>query len=427
MKFATAPRANGITMGEIGDPNLLNRCLSGEIFIIPRFLQKTGLLDTVHNALLRAVKDNCGTGVAGRINTHNSEKLHEHLPPASFPEITRSIDDFLREDLIAIYKKILKVGFGYDDPIWVLGHIISRMIIPFDKTLPSRDKYTQFSKQRQGRVTTLRPHRDCWYAEPLSCINLWLPFSNTMPGNGIAIFPDEYANALNYVPDLGITRDQRISAPVELYMHAGDALMFHANHLHGSELNHTKETRCSLSIRLALSDPRSSSKSPNRYRRVAVSRPLSFLQLHRNKKIKKFATRLYRPDIENNAGPAANLQQVDDTLADSDRSLSPGPYNGRYTGEISLSELSYSEPVAVSREHMLIRINVGKSDQVWRMERRCPHEGADLSLGRVEGNNIRCPWHNLPIDITTGISLCKTLRSIPSRKCRIEGDVVKFD
>lgn len=43
------------------------------------------------------------------------------------------------------------------------------------------------------------------------------------------------------------------------------------------------------------------------------------------------------------------------------------------------------------------------------IQRRCPHEGADLSLGYMDGNVLRCPWHNLPVDIE-GRTPCKTLK-----------------
>lgn len=44
--------------------------------------------------------------------------------------------------------------------------------------------------------------------------------------------------------------------------------------------------------------------------------------------------------------------------------------------------------------------------------RSCPHQGADLASGYVEGSTLHCPWHNLPIDLDSGSSPYQTLRDV---------------
>lgn len=48
--------------------------------------------------------------------------------------------------------------------------------------------------------------------------------------------------------------------------------------------------------------------------------------------------------------------------------------------------------------------------------RWCPHAGADLgSVGYVEDGKLRCGWHNLPYDLTTGRQPCRSLSDLPMR------------
>jgi len=41
----------------------------------------------------------------------------------------------------------------------------------------------------------------------------------------------------------------------------------------------------------------------------------------------------------------------------------------------------------------------------------CPHRGAPLWEGEVEGNELTCPWHGARFDVTTGSHLCPPARS----------------
>jgi nitrite reductase/ring-hydroxylating ferredoxin subunit len=68
----------------------------------------------------------------------------------------------------------------------------------------------------------------------------------------------------------------------------------------------------------------------------------------------------------------------------------------------------------------------------------CPHEGAPLCLGRIQGTNrvppgeshgiehvmegsvVRCPWHGWEFDITTGKTLADQAKGIRTYDVRIE-------
>lgn len=57
-------------------------------------------------------------------------------------------------------------------------------------------------------------------------------------------------------------------------------------------------------------------------------------------------------------------------------------------------------------------IAIREGEKIRAFSRYCTHEGADLSLGYVKDGNIRCPWHNLPFCLKTGIQPCQSLKNL---------------
>lgn len=42
----------------------------------------------------------------------------------------------------------------------------------------------------------------------------------------------------------------------------------------------------------------------------------------------------------------------------------------------------------------------------YAVDNRCPHDGAPLAEGSLDGTTLICPWHNAEFDITCGRHLC---------------------
>jgi nitrite reductase/ring-hydroxylating ferredoxin subunit len=58
----------------------------------------------------------------------------------------------------------------------------------------------------------------------------------------------------------------------------------------------------------------------------------------------------------------------------------------------------------------------------------CPHRGAPLSDGQLEGTEVVCPWHNAWFDLTTGAHLSPPAeRGVGCYKVQVVGDEVQVD
>ena len=68
-------------------------------------------------------------------------------------------------------------------------------------------------------------------------------------------------------------------------------------------------------------------------------------------------------------------------------------------GKIGELEPGRMKAVSVSgREIMLARVG----DRYYAADKRCPHMGGNLSLGRLEGTIVTCPRHGSQFDLTDG-------------------------
>jgi nitrite reductase/ring-hydroxylating ferredoxin subunit len=58
----------------------------------------------------------------------------------------------------------------------------------------------------------------------------------------------------------------------------------------------------------------------------------------------------------------------------------------------------------------------------------CPHRGAPLWEGVVEGGEVTCPWHAARFSLTTGAALCAPARgSVACYKVQVVGEEIQVD
>lgn len=58
----------------------------------------------------------------------------------------------------------------------------------------------------------------------------------------------------------------------------------------------------------------------------------------------------------------------------------------------------------------------------------CPHAGAPLSEGTIEGGKVICPWHEAAFDLKTGEVLAPpAFEGVKSYRVVVEGDDLKIE
>lgn len=84
-----------------------------------------------------------------------------------------------------------------------------------------------------------------------------------------------------------------------------------------------------------------------------------------------------------------------------------------------------AKPVTVGTRRIAL-IHAG--DQFYALEDTCPHKGAPLSEGDVEGTELVCPWHAAAFDLATGAHLCPPApRGVATFPVRVVDGAVEVD
>mgnify|MGYP001226550664 CR=1 FL=1 len=51
------------------------------------------------------------------------------------------------------------------------------------------------------------------------------------------------------------------------------------------------------------------------------------------------------------------------------------------------------------------------AEKLYALEDRCPHQGASLCIGQIEGGHVKCPSHGLRFRLTDGLLACSAADS----------------
>ena len=65
-----------------------------------------------------------------------------------------------------------------------------------------------------------------------------------------------------------------------------------------------------------------------------------------------------------------------------------------------------------------------RGDRFFAMDDECPHMGASLAMGRLEGNHVECEWHHWRFDLSTGRNAYKEWACVAVHEVRVQGEDV---
>jgi nitrite reductase (NADH) small subunit len=65
-----------------------------------------------------------------------------------------------------------------------------------------------------------------------------------------------------------------------------------------------------------------------------------------------------------------------------------------------------------------------EGDRIYAVGDSCPHMGAALSEGFIDGKCVVCPWHGWIFDLETGVSPFDDDARVPVFRVHVEGDEV---
>jgi nitrite reductase/ring-hydroxylating ferredoxin subunit len=395
----------------VGDASFYDHCLAGKQVVMPGLLVATGTTPMLDTILQQAVAQVAGAEAAAKLAEAGYAQMHTVLQQDQLQPVTQLAERRLFRRMPELCKRLLADGLGLREPVYLARRPMLRLQLPFDhvRTLAGNGRSASHGYIK-GRLTPLRPHRDSWFSEPDDCISVWLALSPVVPGNGMSFYPETDGRVLRYQPSQGLDEREAPGAGRNFSLDAGDALLFHTEQLHASELNRSSRTRVVLSLRISRQRSTAHTRQPWRYLRLQPHKALSRLRLHPawSKPSQRLCTighRLARHQKtegrDQASRPAKKLPLASPALS---------------AGELQ-QQLQGGRPVAISTSRCVV---LDSNGQLVMFRRRCPHEGADLSLGHVHQQQIICPWHNLPFSLASGRSPCTTLPALKLQACSLE-------
>lgn len=398
-------------MNELPEPGarLQDRALAGEYFHMRGALKKCGVLESMRQASLRGIRREMGDTVARQVEEAGFEHIHEVVSALDIPRITEAAYIEVVDLAPQWLRTVVPLVFGSDTPFYFERFPNVRFHIPYDLAAPHRHAYEEFTKKRgEGKITAHGPHRDSWLDCPTNAVNIWVAVGPVSEGNGMVVFPERYREAVGHA-GCHVRKDERTGPATRIDMAAGDALVFHGDQLHASVLNYTSLTRHAISFRLALDKPVFPEAHLHNYAYSPLAvgpfekGPLSWVaeipaklrpgyvttrvKILRNRLLEKLKI----------VPPGADDHRTEDALAEV-------PANAE-----ALSDLAPGQIRAVDKTTCVARLSDGS---LVAFGRRCTHEAADLALGTIENDQVRCPWHGVPFDPRTGESPCKALKKL---------------
>jgi nitrite reductase/ring-hydroxylating ferredoxin subunit len=396
--------------------------LDGQLFVLRGSLQRLGLYDLMVEKTLEGIRASAGPAAADSVSERGFERIHEVLAADRIPAVTDAVYARFAEVALELLDRYIPAVFGFGGTYYYERTPNVRFHLPFDLTRAHRRQYSDFARLHgEGKISAHGPHRDYWLDCPDNAVNIWIAMGRVREGNGLSIFHENYSQELECVEGGNVRLDAPLRAPLNFSLEAGDALLFHANHLHASELNRTDETRYVVSFRVVLGKPHFPRGHHHEYlhsalaRAGGVRRSLASVPAYLQA---SFAADRARRLAARMIGAGANRRgKAREAGSSRDEKLSA---KGRVS--LAVDELPVGSIRAIAGDACVARL---ADDRFAAFSRYCPHQGADLSCGFIKNDRLVCPWHNLSFDPATGASPCKSLPELRQFPCEVrDGHVI---
>jgi nitrite reductase/ring-hydroxylating ferredoxin subunit len=292
-----------------------------------------------------------------------------------------------------------------------------RFHIPYDLARAYSSSFREFAKAYgEGKIAAHGPHRDSWLDCPANGANLWFAIGPVRRGNGLTVYEDDYDRSFRWQSSGDIADGERLHKPATFDLAPGDGVLFHTDQVHGSELNRTNETRFVISFRITFDRPYFPNRHFHRYVHSGWTRswlgPLAHVPAMAQTSYVRSLIRRAREKIGGSA--TDQLPREPETLGEEREGIVYVPVADVPVGEVR----------GVAAGLCVARLS---EDRCVAFARRCPHSGADLANGWIDGDSIVCPWHNMPFDASSGRPPCKKLPPIRRVACRIEGEEIVIE
>lgn len=380
------------------EQEVLAKVRAGERVTLRAALQSAGVAKAVESTLREAIAAASDGQTADAI-AQDLTSLHRQLTAPQLVEVHALFTQRIEAAGAAWARALVSSVLGWRGAFWMETRVNARLHTPFDFQRGAGDSLDQFvERNADGKLTAHTVHMDSWYRCPLNSINLWVAIGRVIDGNGMIFYPDVYRRVPRSITAIDELAGCALGRPEVVRMVAGDVLVFHGDLLHGSVLNCTDETRVVMSFRITFEPPVFALPTAQVYREIAAEAGAEEVGT-----IVADAWYLAAEGV-------APLRRVDDPL----------PVESDQHGALrfTLDQLPVGAVRALDANRCVART---RGDEIAVFARHCPHRGADLAMGSLAGQAIRCPWHDAHFELRSGRSPCRALTLPGVELALIEG------
>jgi nitrite reductase/ring-hydroxylating ferredoxin subunit len=410
---------SAIEINHVGEiQGLVPRILAGEVFVFRRALQQLGLFEQLMGGTLDGIRGSAGPDTAANIQKAGLDRVHEFVKPSDLPALTDAVYKVLSPMVHGVVKTLVAQVFPDGGSYYYERDANVRFHIPFDLAARHRREFDKFAETRgQGKIAAHGPHRDGWVDCPDNVVNFWVALGPVQRGNGLTIYTEDYRTEFAFKGGY-VDEAAQLHKPLSFDLAPGDAVLFHSNHLHGSELNVTGRTRSAISFRIAFGKPHYPHGHYHHYLHGGMAdgpfKALAAIPQNLQGSFIRYQFRRLRYKLTGrgrmSGADAASVK------------AQPRPVPAEPS--VALSHLPVGAIRPVAKNACVARIS---EHEFVGLSRYCTHAAGDLTGGWVEDGQVVCPMHCLSFDPATGKSPCETLKPLRRYPVTVTDGIVRVD